>query len=105
MNNRDDEFGGVKGTGRGFYYSRSVVNFLMILLGLVAAYFTTIGAIRIELAKKAETKLVATIETRVSELEVVITEDRVRKDEFYEFCNDVESRLATIESFLIEQGR
>lgn len=105
MSNTVDGLGGDKGIGRGFYFSRSVVNFLMIMLGLVAAYFTTIGAIRIELAEKAESKLVATIETRLSELEVVITEGRVKKDEFYEFRNEVESRLARIESFLIEQGR
>jgi hypothetical protein len=105
MSNGVDGLGGDKGISRGFYFSRSVVNFLMIMLGLVAAYFTTIGAIRIELAEKAESKLVATIETRLSELEVVIIEGRVKKDEFYEFRNEVESRLARIESFLIEQGR
>jgi hypothetical protein len=105
MNNEADINGRADEKTGGLYSSRTVISILMFILGLAAAYFTTISTIKIELAEKAESALVATMDTRLAELEVVITEGRVKKDEFYEFRNEVESRLARIESYLIKQGR
>jgi len=44
------------GSKNGFWrilLNRPVVNFIMALLGLTAAYYTTIGSIRVSLAEKA----------------------------------------------------
>jgi len=65
-----------------------------------AAYFTTIGSIRISLAEKAEAVLVETIDKKLTRLEVVIKEGMISKDQFFEFSNDIESRLARIEYHL-----
>jgi len=76
-----------------------------LVLGMSAAYFTTIGSIKIQLAEKAESVLVETLDKKLARLEVVITEGRVSKDEFFEFKNNIESRLSRIEYYLMENGR
>jgi hypothetical protein len=85
--------------------SRSIIKFVVVLLGMAAAYFTTIGSIKIELAEKAESALVETIDKKLARLEVTITEGTISKDEFYQFRNSIESRLTRIEYYLVEHGR
>jgi hypothetical protein len=91
--------------GRTFLLSRPVLNFIVVLLGMVAAYFTTIGSIRVQLAEKAESVLVEAIDRRLAGLEIVITEGRVSKEEFYKFQNDIDVRLMRIEYYLKINGR
>ncbi len=85
--------------------NKPLFNFVMALLGMSAAYFTTIGNIKIQLAEKAETVLVEALDKRLARMEVVIKEGRVSKDEFFQFRNNIESRLARIEFYLIEERR
>ncbi len=87
------------------YLNRPLVNFIMALLGMSAAYFTTIANIKVELAEKAESVLVEAIDKKLARLEVTIKEGRVSKDEFFEFRNNIESRLSRIEFYLTEQRR
>jgi len=82
--------------------NRHLVNFIVMLLGLSAAYFTTIGSIKAELAAKAETVLVNTIDQRLSRMEILIREGLIGKDDFFKFQSSVESRLTRIEAHLIE---
>jgi hypothetical protein len=86
-------------------FSRPLINFILVLLAMSAAYFTTIGSIKIQLAEKAESVLVETLDKKLARLEVVITEGRVSKDEFFEFKNNIETRLNRIECYLMENGR
>jgi hypothetical protein len=74
----------------------------MALLGLSAAYFTTINSIKVKLAEKAEAALVETIDKKLAGLEVMIREGLVSKDQFFEFKNSLEHRLGRIEFYLIE---
>ncbi len=83
--------------------SRPVINFVMALLGLTAAYYTTIGSIRLKLAEKAESVLVETIDKKISKLEVLIKEGVVSKDQFFEFRNSIDTRLSRIEFYLIDK--
>jgi hypothetical protein len=85
--------------------SRPLVNFIMVLLGIAAAYFTTIGNIRVELAEKAESGLVETLDKRLGRMEVMIKEGLVGKGEFYEMRNNIESRLGRIEFYLLEKRK
>lgn len=87
------------------FWNRPILNFIMALLGMTAAYFTTIGSIKIQLAEKAESALVEAIDKKLTRLEVIIKEGRVSKDEFYQFRNELETRLTRIEYHLTEQGR
>ncbi len=79
---------------------KPLYGFILTLLGMSAAYFTTIGSIRISLAEKAEAGLVETIDKKLTRLEVIIKEGMISKDQFFEFSNDIESRLARIEYHL-----
>lgn len=88
-----------------FPVSRTFLNFIVVLFGMVAAYFTTIGSIKIQLAEKAESALVEAIDKKLAALEVTIIDGRVSKDEFYQFKNDIESRLIRIEAYLSEDRR
>lgn len=85
--------------------SKPLFSFVMALLGMSAAYFTTIGNIKVALAEKAEIALVEAIDKRLQRLEVLLAEGTIRKDEFYQFKTDVTARLARIEFYLSEQRR
>lgn len=87
------------------FLSKPLFSFVMALLGMSAAYFTTIGNIKVALAEKAEIVLVEAIDKRLERLEVLIAEGTIRKDEFYQFKTDITSRLTRIEFYLSEQRR
>jgi predicted metal-dependent RNase len=70
-----------------------------------AAYFTTIGSIRLQLAEKADSELVERIDKSLVRLEVLIRESTVGKDDFFKFSNEVESRLSRIESYLTDKPK
>lgn len=95
--------------GNGLYITRALMRkpllgFILTLLGMSAAYFTTIGSIKLSLAEKAEAVLVETIDKKLTRLEVVIKEGMITKDQFFEFRNDIEARLARIEYHVIENA-
>ena len=95
--------------GNGWYIIRVIMRkplfgFILTLLGMSAAYFTTIGSIKLSLAEKAEAVLVDTIDKKLTRLEVVIKEGMITKDQFFEFRNDIEARLARIEYHVIEKA-
>jgi len=83
---------------------KPVYSFILALLGMSAAYFTTIGSIRVSLAEKAEAVLVETIDKKLTRLEVIIREGMISKDQFFEFRNDIESRLVRIEYHLTNKA-
>lgn len=80
-----------------------LINLLVLALGLAGGYFMTIQSLKIELAAKAESRVVETLDKRLGELEVVIREAVVSRDQFYEFSQSVEQRLGRIEFYLTEQ--
>lgn len=88
-----------------FVLDRPVVNFIMALLGLTAAYYTTIGSIKMQLAEKAETAIVEALDIELARLEVVIREGTVNKDQFFAFKNDIDNRLGRIEFYLSQNWR
>lgn len=89
-------FGSVKISGPLF----KLVTFL---LGLVAAYFLTIQSLKLELAAKAESNVVITLDKKLGSFEMFLKEGVIGKEEFYEFSRDVESRLDRIEYMLTDK--
>lgn len=83
--------------------SRPLINFMMALLGLSAAYYSTIGSIEVRLEKKAEQVLVNAIDNKLTGLEVLIREGVVGKDQFFEFKSEMDRRLDRIEFHLMEE--
>lgn len=86
------------------FFQKPIFGFILTLLGMSAAYFTTIGSIRLSLAEKAESALVDKIDKRMTRLEVIIKEGMINKDQFFEFRKVIESRLNRIEYHLIDNS-
>ena len=80
------------------------LNLITIVLGIAAAYFMTIQSLRIELAAKAESAVVGTLDKKLAGLEILLTERVVDKEQFYRFSSDIEARLIRIESYLVENS-
>ena len=82
-----------------FRLVNQLVSLITIILGIAAAYFMTIQSLRIELAAKAESAVVATLDKRMAGLEVLLREGVVSKEQFFRFSSDVEARLIRIEEY------
>jgi len=81
-----------------------LLNLLLLSLGLAGGYFMTIQSLKIELAAKAESRVVETLDKQLAELEIMIREAVVSRDQFYEFTQSVEQRLGRIEYYLAERN-
>ncbi len=88
----------------GLSISSPLLNLLVVIMGLAAAYFVTIQSIKVELAAKAEAAVVATLDRKLARFEVLLTEGAVGKEEFHRFSRDIEARLIRIENHLTENA-
>ena len=86
----------------GIRLSGQLLNLVVFALGIAAAYFMTIQSLKIELAAKAESAVVETLDKKLSKFEVLLTEGVISKEEFYRFSGEVDSRLARIEFYLTD---
>lgn len=80
------------------------INLVTIIFGIVAAYFMTIQSLKIELAEKAEQDVVGVIDKKLVNLEVILKEGVVNKEEFFEFSKNIEARLSRIEFYLMNNS-
>ena len=71
--------------------------FFFTALGVVAAYYTTIAGIRLDLSKKAETEMVNQLDKKLCEIEVILNDNFMTKKEFLELKEDLDKRLTKIE--------
>jgi hypothetical protein len=83
-----------------FRFTTQLINLITIILGIAAAYFMTIQSLKVELAAKAESAVVAAMDRRMAAFEVLLKEGVVGKEQFFEFSTDVEARLIRIEQYL-----
>jgi hypothetical protein len=79
-----------------------LLNFMMIALTIAAGYFMTIQSLKLELSGKAEKQAVETLDKKLSNLEVLLKEGAITRDEFFKLSKEVDSRLARIEYRLSE---
>jgi len=86
----------------GLSITNPLLNLLVVIMGLAAAYFVTIQSIKVELAAKAEAAVVATLDRKLASFEVLLAEGVVSKEEFHRFSKDIEARLIRIENYLTE---
>ena len=80
-----------------------LLNLLLVALGIAAAYFMTIQSLRIELAAKAESAVVETLDKKLGSFEVFLREGVVNREQFYQFSREIETRLTRIEEHLLGQ--
>lgn len=85
-----------------FPFTGQLINLITIILGIAAAYFMTIQSLKVELAAKAESAVVETLDRQMAAFEVLLKEGVVGKEQFFEFSTDVEARLIRIEQYLKE---
>lgn len=74
-----------------------------VILSLAAVYFLTIQSLKVEMAAKAESVAVETLDKKLANIEVMLKEGVVSKEQFYQFSKDTESRLSRIEFYLKEK--
>jgi len=84
------------------FLSSPLLKFISLILGIAAAYFLTIQSIKIELASKAEVRAVDIIDKKLTNIEVLLKEGAISKEQFYKFTHEVDMRLLNIE-ILLEQ--
>lgn len=80
-----------------------LLQLLAVIFGIVAAYFMTIQSLKVELADKAGRVMVETLDKKLTNFEVILTEGVVSKDEFHRFSQEVDRRLARIEYILSDK--
>lgn len=83
-----------------FIINSSTIKVMTLILSLAAAYFLTIQSIKMDLAGKAESQSVEIIDKKLTNIEVILKEGVLGKEQFYLFSKDVERRLSRIESLL-----
>ena len=83
--------------------SSGMLRIMGVIFSLAAAYFLTIQSLRVDMAAKAESVNVETLDKKLANIEVMLREGVVSKEQFYEFSKDVEGRLSRIE-FYLKQG-
>lgn len=88
---------------RGFRLTGQFLNFLMIALTIAAGYFMTIQSLKVELSGKAEKEAVNTLDKKLGNLEVLLKEGAITREEFFKFSTEVYSRLGRIEDHLNDQ--
>lgn len=78
-----------------------MIKFIMIILGVATSYFLSIQSIKIELAAKAEVKTVEQLDKKLTNIEYILNQGVLSKEQFYVFSQGIDRRLSKIE-FLLE---
>ncbi|MCD6161192.1 MAG: hypothetical protein J7K40_02120 [candidate division Zixibacteria bacterium] len=74
-----------------------IVSIVIAVLAALSTYYTTIDGIKIDMANKAEEKFVASLDKRISNLEIRLAENFATKEDFFELREDIIIRLSRIE--------
>lgn len=82
------------------FINSQMLRFMTVILGIAAAYFLTIQSIKIELAAKAEMETVGVLDKKLTNIEVMLKEGVVSREQFYTFSKEIENRLTRIEFLL-----
>ncbi len=71
---------------------------LVTAFAVVAAYFGTISDLKLALAEKADRTTAERIELRLAQIEVLLSDHLVSRDEFFKLRDELRVRLTRIES-------
>lgn len=73
------------------------ISIIIALLAVLSTYYTTIGGIRLDVAAKAEETFVSSLDKRISNLEVRLTDNFATREDFYQLKEELIVRLSRIE--------
>lgn len=79
-----------------------LVAFFVSAFGIITAYYTTIAGIKLDLSQKAESVVVNQLDKRLSNIELMLNQNFLTKEEFYQFSQDLQNRLNRMEYQLVE---
>lgn len=74
-----------------------LVAFFVTAFGIVTAYYTTIAGIKLDLSQKAESVVVNQLDKRLSNIEVLLNQNFMTKEEFHALSQELQNRLSRIE--------
>jgi len=78
-------------------YRNIAISIIIALTAALSTYYTTIGGLKLEVAKKAEETFVTSLDKRISNLEVRLAENFATKEDFFQLKEDLIIRLSRIE--------
>lgn len=81
-----------------------MIKFIMIILGVATSYFLSIQSIKVDLAAKAEMKTVEILDKKLTNIEYILNQGVLSKEQFYQFSQKIDHRLSRIE-FLLENKK
>jgi len=81
----------------GIRITGTLLRIVAMVVGIAAVYFLTIQSLRVELAAKAENSVVEKLDKKLNNIEVILKESMLSKEQFYNFSNNMETRLNRIE--------
>ncbi len=81
-----------------------MIKFIIVILGVAASYFLSIQSIKVDLAAKAEMKTVEQLDKKLTNIEYILNQGVLSKEQFYQFSKDIDHRLSRIE-FLLENKK
>ena len=79
------------------HFLNFVLAFVMAGGGVLAAYYTTLAGIKLDLAGKADTSVVVNLDKKLSNIEVMLNDRFMTKEEFQKFKEEMKERLSRIE--------
>jgi hypothetical protein len=74
-----------------------LVAFFVTAFGILTAYYTTITGIKLDLSQKAESVVVNQLDKRLSNIEVLLNQNFMTKEEFHTLSQELQNRLSRIE--------
>ena len=86
-------------------YKQVAVTILIALLAALSTYYTTIAGLRLEVAGKAEESMVASLDKRISNLEIRLADNFATKEDFFKLKEDLVIRLSRIEARLNQKEK
>ncbi len=75
-------------------------SFAMTAFGILAAYYTTVSGLKLELAGKADAAAMAAMDKKINTMEVQLAERFLTKEDFYRLREEMLERLGKIEAKL-----
>jgi hypothetical protein len=79
---------------------RLAITIVATAFAVLAAYLGTISELKLAISEKADRRAVERIDLRLAQIEIVLADHLVNKDEFYQLRDELRVRLTRIESEL-----
>ncbi len=92
------------GNGDVIKISGTLIKLASLVFAIGLTYFMTIQSLKIELADKAERVAVGTIDKKLTNLELILRNGVVSKEDFFKHSREIERRLSRIEYFLTDKS-